>query len=333
MKQSIAAILMVVASGMSAQVYHLEGSMKVGGSGGWDYLCADSASRKLYVSHSTEVVVFDMDSLKELGRLEGFGFVHGIVILPTGKKGFISDGQKNEVVVFDPSQMRITGHIPTDANPNSMVYNKMTNRLFVGHKPSRSLDAIDPDAEKLTSKIHLHGIPEFPVSDSRYLYVNIDDTGEIARVDTKTLSVSDYWKMNGCERPSGLAIDPQRRRLFSTCRNGVITIVSADDGKVIASLPSGQKPDAARFDPEFDLAFSSGGDGTLTVLGRKSGDAYYVKQTVSTLPSARTMALDERTHRLFLSAAELGPPDASGHASAKLDTFRVLVVGPETVVK
>jgi hypothetical protein len=235
------------------------------------------------VSHSTEVVVLDLDTRKEIGRLTGFGFIHGIVIVKNLHTGFLSDGQKNEVVTFDPATLTIKGRIKTLANPNSMAFDESTGLLFVGHKPSRSMTVIRVANFKIEGNVQLDGIPEFPVSDGRgNIFVNIDDRGEIAKIDEKSMTVTAHWPLSPCKSPSGLALDEGKRRLFAACDNKLMAVVNADTGKVVTLLPSGDGPDAAGFDPGTGLAFSSNGDGTLTVIAERGDDHYVVVQNLMT---------------------------------------------------
>ena len=320
-----------------AQDYQISRSIALGGTGAWDYLKADSDSRRLYVSHSSEVVVLDLDTQKEVGRMNGFGFIHGIVIVKTLGIGFLSDGQKNQVVIFDPSTLAIKGRIETLANPNSMAYDQATGLLFVGHKPTRSMTVIRASSGKIEANIKLDGIPEFPVSDGNgNIYVNIDDKSEIVRIDAGSLTVKARWPLNPCQGPSGLALDQQKRRLFAACNNKLMAVVNADSGKLITTLPIGDGPDAAGFDPEAKLAFSSNGDGSLTVIAERAKDKYEVVQDLHTEQGARTMTLDVKTHAIYLSAAKLGPPPAPSaqnptppkHPTAVAGTFHVIVVTP-----
>ncbi len=335
MKSTLVAALAVVmmSSAAWAQVYRIAGSVPIAGSGAWDYLRADPDSRRLYVSHSDVVVVLDLDTHREIGKLTGFGFIHGIVLAKDLHVGFLSDGQKNEVIVFDPATLRITNKIRTAANPNSMVYDHATGRLFVGHKPSRSMTVIRASTGQIEKTIPLGGIPEFPVSDARgNVYVNIEDKSEILQIDAKSLTIKTRWSLSPCQSPSGLAFDGQKNRLFAACDNKLMALVDADTGKLVNTLPIGGEPDAAAFDPKTKLAFSSNGDGTLTVIAER-GNGYAVAQNLKTEQGARTMTLDAKTHNVYLSTAKLGPPpiptpqnpNPPKHPTAIEGSFHVLI--------
>ena len=330
-------LLPMLAAQSVGETYQLTGTIPLGGNGAWDYLSADAQGRRLYVSHSGEVIVLDLDSGKRVGELSGFGFIHGIVIVRNLNTGLLSDGQKNEIISFDPATLAIKGRLKTAANPNSMVYDEATRRLFVGHKPSKSMTVINPGTMAIETTIQLGGIPEFPASDQAgNIFVNIDDKSEITEIDAKTLKIKAHWPLSPCESPSGSAFDRAKRRLFAACDNKLMAIVNADTGKVVATVPIGDEPDAARFDPVTHLAFSSNGDGTLTVIADGGNDQYRVVQTVATEPGARTMALDEKTHTIYLSTAKLGPPPSPTpenpnppkHPTAVAGSFKLVVVSP-----
>lgn len=331
-------ILSLAPTMASAQRHAVAGSIPLGGQGAWDYLRADSDARRLYVSHSGEVVVVDLDTHKRIGQMTGFGFIYGMVIVKAVNTGFLSDGQKNEIVVFDLMSLQVKRRIHTAANPNSMAYDASTGRLFVGHKPSKSMTVIDAATGQIADTIALGGIPEFPVADhSSNLYVNMEDKSEIVRIDTRALKITARYPVLPCKAPSGLAIDEGKRRLFAACGNKLMAVVNADTGAIVATLPIGEGPDAAAFDPGTNLAFSSNGGGDLTIIQDQGSDHYKVAQNLSTENGARTMALDDKTHSVFLSVAKLGPPAAAtadnphppDHPVALPGTFKLLVVRPD----
>lgn len=325
-------ILLLITAPAMGQTYSLTGSIPLGGNGAWDYLRADADSRRMYVSHSTEVVVLNLDTDEVVGRMSGFGFIHGIVIAKELQTGFLSDGQKNEVISFDLATLKIKGRIRTLENPNSMVYDRPSGRLFVGHKPSKSISIIRTASGEVEKVIPLGGVPEFPVSDGAgNIFVNINDKSEIVRIDAKSLTIKARWPLSPCQSPSGLAFDARKNRLFTTCDNKLMAVVDASTGKVIATLPIGDGPDAAGFDSETKLAFSSNGDGTLTVVA-EHGDGYIVLQNLRTEVGARTMTLDAKTHVVYLPTATLGPPpvptpqnpNPPKHPTAAAGTFHLL---------
>lgn len=310
--------LLLAASGL-AQEYKLAGSIKIGGTGGWDYLAADSANRRLYVSHGTEVIVIDLDSEKPVGRISGMQGIHGIAIADDLGTGFISDGRANEVVVFNLKDLSVQKKVQAGTNPDGIVYDSASKRVFAFNGRSQDATAIDAATGTVAGTIKLDGKPEFPVSDGKgSVYDNIEDKSEITRINSTTLKVEATWSVSPCDSPSGLAIDTESRRLFAVCDNKLMAVVDADSGKVIATPAIGEGPDAAAFDPGAKLAFSSNGrDGTLTVVRESGKNSYSVSETVSTARGARTMALDTGTHKIYLSTASFGPAAAATAANPR----------------
>jgi len=304
--------------------YHVIRKIPVGGEGGWDYLTVDSAARRLYVSHATHVVVVDLDAGKVAGDIPDTPGVHGIAIAPELGRGFISNGRGNNVSVFDLKTLKVIRKVPAGRNPDSILYDPVSGKVFTFNGASKDSTVIDAKTGQVEAVIPLGGKPEFSVSDGKGLiYVNIEDTHEIVRIDSRKNKVTRRTPLDQCEEPSGLAIDPAHGRLFSVCANKVMAVVDAAGGRVIAMPPIGEDTDGAGFDSGF--AFSSNGEGTLTVVG---GDLK-AAGTVKTQPGARTMAIDPRTHLLYLPAAEFKPqPEgAKQRPQALPGSFTILVVG------
>ena len=316
-----------------SQEYKVSGEIPIGGSGGWDYAATDSQNHRLYVSHAGEVVVIDLESQKMVGRIGGMNRIHGIAVADDLGTGFISDGGNNEVVAFNLKDLSVKQKIKAGTNPDGIVYDSASKRVFAFNGRSQDATAIDAATGVVAGTIKLDGKPEFPVSDGQgSVYVNIEDKNEIVRIDSKTLTIKAPWPIAPCESPSGLAMDRASRRLFSVCNSKVMAVTDADSGKVVATPAIGDGPDAAVFDPETKLAFSSNGDGTLTVIKETGKDSYSVAQTVKTARGARTMALDEITHKIYLPTASFGPaPQATAdnprpRPSVLPDTFKILVL-------
>ncbi len=326
---------LLFASQVLSQTYKVTGSIPIGGTGGWDYLYADAAGRRLYVSHGTEVVVVDLDSEKVVGTIGGMQGIHGIAIAEALGKGFISDGRSNELVAFDLKTLAVKQKIATGQNPDGIVYDPFSKRVFTFNGRSQDATAVDAETGTVAGTIALGGKPEFPASDGKgSIYANIEDKNEIVRIDPRTLVVQARWPIAPCESPSGLAIDAKSRRLFAVCDGGKMAVVNADSGKVVGTPAIGEGPDAAAFDPGSKLVFSSNGqDGTLTVIKEAGPDSYAVVQTVKTQRGARTMALDTETHRVYLATATFGAAPAATAAnphprpSIEPGSFKVLVVG------
>lgn len=315
-----------------AQNYKHSGSIMIGGTGGWDYLTADSENHRLYVSHAGEVVVIDTKTEKPVGKISGMSRIHGIAIANDLHTGFISDGGTNEVVPFDLTTLKQREKIKAGTNPDGIVYDPASKRVFAFNGRSQDATAINAETGKVDGTIALGGKPEFPVADGKgNVYDNIEDKNEIVQIDSKNLTVKAHWSVAPCESPSGLAFDAENRRLFAVCDGKKMAVVDADSGKVVATPEIGDGPDAAGFDPGTKLAFSSNGDGTLTVISQKGKDQYTVVENVPTVKGARTMALDTETHKVYLSSAEYGPAPAPTAQNARPrptilpNTFKVLV--------
>ena len=316
----------------SAADYHVIGKIPVGGEGGWDYVTVDSEARRLYASHATHVVVIDLDSEKVVGDIPDTQGVHGIAIAPKLNRGWVSNGRSNNVTVFDLKSLKASGQIATGQNPDAILYDPKSENVFVFNGRSKDATVIGAKDGAVKATIPLGGKPEFPAVDGKgKLWVNIEDTNEIAELDTVKASVSKRYKLEGCDEPSGLAADLEHGRLFSVCHNKVMAISDPAAGKVVATVPIGTGTDGAVFDAGRKLAFSSNGEGNLTVVGEKGGK-YAVVATVPTQQSARTVGVDQKTHKLYLPAAQFGPAPAATAQTPRPrpamvpDTFCILVV-------
>ena len=292
--------------------YHLTKRIVLGGDGGWDYLTVDSKARRVYISHATHVMVVDADTSAVVGDIPNTNGVHGIAIVTEMNKGFTSNGRDNAVTVFDLKTLKVLANVPVGRNPDAIIYDPFSKRVFAFNGASHDTTAIDAKTNSVVGTIALGGKPEFAVADEKgHVFVNIEDKNEIVQFDPVKLSVENHWSIAPGDEPSGLAIDRQHRRLFAVCGNKLMAVVNADNGKVITTLAIGAGTDAAAFDPETGFAFSSNGEGTLTVVHEDSPDKFTVVENVPTQVRARTMALDTKTHRIFLVSAEFGPVPAA----------------------
>jgi DNA-binding beta-propeller fold protein YncE len=335
MKLRFCSLLLSIAAFCPAQSpkYKPAGSIQIGGSGGWDYLTADAANRRLYVSHAGQVEVVDLDSGKPVGQIPGMAGIHGIALANDLGVGFISDGRANQVVEFGLTNLTVRKTIKAGTNPDGIVYDSISKRVFAFNGRSHDATVIDAAEGTLAGTVKLDGKPEFPVSDGAgSVFVNIEDKSELVKINSKTLAVEATWPLAPCESPSGLAIDKANRRLFSVCDNKLMAITDADSGKVVATPAIEEGPDAAAYDPATHLAFSSNGEsGTLTIIRAVGKDHYSVVDTIKTATGARTMTLDGKTHKLYLPTAHFGPaPAPSGtnqHPRPAIlpGTFEVLV--------
>ncbi|MBV9183724.1 MAG: PQQ-binding-like beta-propeller repeat protein [Acidobacteria bacterium] len=314
---------------------HVIKTVKLGGEGGWDYLKMDSDGRRLFISRATHVIAIDADSLQPVGDIPDTPGVHGIALAPEFGRGFTSNGREGTVTIFDLKTLKVISKIKdVGDNPDAILYDPGSKRVFTFNGRSHDATAIDPEAGTVVGKIPLDGKPEFAVSTTRgEVFVNIEDKSELVALDPKQLKVKSRWPLAPCEEPSGLAIDAENRRLFAGCDNQKMAVVNADTGKVITTLPIGRGVDANRYDPDTHLAFASCGEGMLTVVEEQSADQFSVVETVPTERGARTMALDHKTHQVYLVTAKFGPAPAPTAGQPRPrpaivpDSFEVLVVG------
>jgi YVTN family beta-propeller protein len=295
--------------------YSVIKKIPIPGSGGWDYLTVDEAARRLYVSHGTQVEVLDIDALTVVGNIPNTPGVHGIAIAAELGRGFVSNGQASTVTIFDLKTLKSIADVPTGKKPDAIIYDPATSRVFAFNGGSNSATAIDAATGKVAGTVDLGGGPEFAAADGNgFIYDNLEDESMVLKINSREPKVEQRWPTAPCTAPSSMAMDRANRRLFLGCRSKVMAVVNADTGKVITTLPIGDHVDATAFDTETKLIFNSNGEGTITVIHQDSPDKYSVVETVKTAPKAKTMALDPKTHRLFLSTAESGQ-------------FEVLVVG------
>lgn len=302
--------------------------IKVGGDGGWDYLTMDGAARRLYVSHTNVVAVVDPDTGKVVGTISDTAGVHGIAVVPQLNRGFTSNGRGNNVTIFDLKTLKPISQVMTGDNPDSIRYEPKSGRVFTFNGRSNNSTAIDAKSGMVVATIPMGGKPEFSVADDKgHVYVNVEDTSEIVEIDASKATVTKRYSLKPCDGPSGLAIDVKKRRLFSVCGNRVMAISDPDSGKVLASPAIGAGSDGAAFDPSTGYAFSSNGDGTLTII-QETGGKWDVVENVATARGARTITLDEKTHNVYLPVADPVPAQAGQRGRGYLpDSFKVLVVG------
>ncbi|MFB0494357.1 YVTN family beta-propeller protein [Mucilaginibacter sp. OAE612] len=329
MKKQILAVALLIAGiapfKLNAQTYVADKTIALPGDGGYDYLAIDKINRNLYVSHGTAVNVINLDTEKPVGVIDNMKGVHGIAIVNKLNRGFISDGKANAVVVFDLKTFKtITTIALTAANgPDAIMYDPYSDRVFTFNGESDNSSVINPATLKQVSTIALGGGPEFAVSDGKgKIYNNLEDKSSLNVIDSKSLKVIKNYPLAPCGGPTGLALDAANQKLFTVCReNKGLSVVDIKTGKVTATLPIGAGVDAVVYDPETKLIFCSCGDGTTTIIKQKSAEEYEVIQTLKTAERARTMTLDAKTHKIYLSVAQFEP----GTRKAIPNTFKVLV--------
>src|SRR5579862_2882434 len=325
-------LLILAVAALAAPAYKVVGKIKVGGAGRWDYAYADSANHRLYISHGTQTEVIDTATDKLVGTIPDTKGVHGIAIAADLGRGFTSDGGDNDVTVFDLKTLKVLSKVKTGQNPDAIIYEPVSHRVFTFNGRSSDSTAIDAKTgDVITASIPVGGKPEFAQIDGKgHLYANIEDKNEIVEVNAKDALVAKRYSIAPCDSPSGMTIDP-KGRLYSVCENKLMVISDPAAGKVLATVPTGPGTDGVAFDDGY--AFSAnGGDGTATMVGETSPGKFEAVATIQTQRSARTVGSDPRTHKLYLPAAEMGPPVAGkdgkkGRPQALPDSFSILVVG------
>jgi DNA-binding beta-propeller fold protein YncE len=305
--------------------------IQAGGDGGWDYLSVDSAARRLYVSHASKVVVIDLDKEEVVGEIAPTPGVHGIAVAPDLGKAFVSDGQESKAAIVDLKTLQITSKVDTGANPDCILYEPQHKEVYAFNGRGKSATVFDAATGAAVATIPLPGKPEFAVVDVKAgrIYNNIEDTSTVVVIDTATHKVVETWPIAPGEEASGLAIDLVNHRLFIGCSNNLMVMMDSATGKVLSSLPIGPGVDANAFDPGSGLAFASSSDGTLTVAKVEGGKLALV-QKLATPARSRTMTLDPKTHKLYVSAADFqpgpaGPDGKPGRPQMVAGSFRVMV--------
>jgi DNA-binding beta-propeller fold protein YncE len=314
--------------------YKVVGRYPIGGTGGFDYIAIDSSTRRLYVSHATQVEVLDADSGKIVGTIPDTPGVHGAAIASPFKHGFTSNGRENKVSMFDSTTLALIKKIDVGKGPDGIYYEPKTKRVFTNNHGSHDITAIDAATGEVVGTVQAKGDGESAIIGvDGLIYVNIEDTAEVIAFDPKSLEVKKRFPIGVAKVPTGLAYDAKTKRLFIGCRNQPkMVVMDATNGKIINSFPIGAGVDFAGFDPDAHLIFFSCSDGTLSIYREKSADVYEDAGALKTQPSARTMAFDPKTKKIFLPAAEYteGPPAQPGGRptrSQKPGSFVVLVVG------
>jgi hypothetical protein len=338
MKNSMLLLSLGVLAAGSAQpaapTYKVVGKIKIGGAGRWDYVYVDSANHRLYVSHGTQTEVVDTAADKVVGTIPDTNGVHGIAVAGDLGRGFTSDGMDNDVTMFDIKTLKVLGKVKTGTNPDSIIYEPVSHRVFTFNGRSGDSTIIDAKTgDVVTASLPLGGKPEFAQVDGKgHVYFNLEDKNEIGEIDAKTGTVTKHYSIAPCDGPSGLAIDPKTSHLFSVCGNKMMIVSDPATGQVLATPVIGAGPDGVAFDDGY--AFSANGrDGNITMVGEVNGK-YDDVATIVTQPLARTIGADQKAHKLYLPVADVGPapaPPAGGGKAARPqavpDTFSILVVG------
>ena len=315
------------ATAQANNVYIADKKIALPGDGGYDYLFIDQQNRRLYVSHGTTVDVVNLDTDELAGTIAGMQGNHGRAVAKNAGKGFISEGKANAVVAFDLATLKVMATIPLSGKkPDAIIYDPFSNRVFAFNGGSDNASVIDVDALKEIATISLTGGPEFAVADGHgKIYNNIEDKNTMKVIDSKSLKVIDTYSLSPCGGPTGLALDSLNFRLFTVCReNKGMSVLDMKSGKVITTIPIGGGVDAVAYDAETKLIFCSNGDATTTIIQQQSADKYEVVQTLATQTRAKTLALDTKTHKIYLSVVDFEP----GTKNVVPGTFKLLVFKP-----
>lgn len=299
----------------NAQVpnFHLIKKTIIGGEGGWDYLSIDSENRRLYISHSTQVEVLNVDTHEKIGIIPDLKGVHGVIAVPHAGRGITTNGRSNTATIFDLKTLKPIVELPTGKNPDALLYDSFSKHVFIFNHSDVTATAIDITEGKVVGTIDLGGTAlEAGVTDEKgTIFVNLEDSNEIVAFDAKTLKVKSKWKISPCEEPTGLAMDTKTNRLFSVCHSGVMMVVDATSGKIVSEVPIGKRVDGAVFNPDLKLVFSSNGEGSITVVKEVSPTEFKVLETLKTEVGAKTIAYDSKTQHVFVTTAQYGETPAA----------------------
>ena len=342
----VASVLLLILLGsfsflMAAPIeYHLLKKYTFGAAAGstreyFDYITVDSAARRVYLTHGTEVIVMDADNGTVIGKITGLKVVHGVAVASEFGRGFISDGEQGKVIIFDLKTLKVTGEVAADKDADCVIYDPFSKRVFVMDGDPHNATVIDAKGGTVVGKIDLGGGPEFAVADGKgTVYINLEDKSELVAVESGSLKIKSRWPVSPAGGPTALAMDVQHHRLFSAGRDPqMLVVLDSDNGKVLQSFPISGGVDAAAYDPETDLIFASTRDGMVHIFHEASPGKFNEAGTIKTEIGAKTMGLDTKTHNLFLDTADFAPPSAPTaehphpRGAAIPGTFRVLIYG------
>ncbi len=321
---TLAVFALLAATALQAQQrtdFHILRTILLGGDGGWDYLRFDPDANRLFIARETRVMVVDLNAGKLTAEILDTLGVHGVAFDAVRKRGVTSNGKANTASIFDLESLKVVGNVPTGAKPDGILWEPFTKTVLTMNGAANSVTMIDTGTQQPVATIALPGRPETAVSDGKgEVFVNLEDKAQIAVIDIAKRGVIHIWNLAGCSEPTGLAIDITHARLFSGCHNGVLIVVDARSGANIAKVPIGMGVDAVAFDEEIHTIFTSNKEGSVSVIEQVEADTYRNLQTVTTLPGAKTMALDPSRHLIYTVANRL---DGSGDPQ-----FVLLEIGP-----
>jgi len=292
--------------------YHLVKTVKLGGTGGWDYLTVDPATHRLFISRSTHFIVVDLAQGQIVGDLPDTQGAHGVALAAEFNRGYTTNGRTANSTIFDMATLKVLGDTKTDKDTDGIIYDPCAKRVFTVNGDANTATAIDARSGNVEGSVALGGGPEFGASDGKgHIFVNLEDKSSLVKFDAQTLKIENTWPLAPCESPSGLAIDAQHEVLIVGCHNKLMAFVDGNSGKVLGTVPIGQGVDANRFDPGTGYAFASCGDGTITIAHEDSPSKFSLVETIQTKRGARTMEIDPTNHHLYTVTAEFGPAPAA----------------------
>ena len=326
-------MLLSASIGRADPTYHYLNEIDVGGAGGWDYMTVDDAAHRLYVTHGDKIVVIDTRTDTVVGEIADTPGVHGFAVAPDLQRGFSSNGREGKVSIVDLKTLQTTGKVGTGKNPDAIIYASGPQEVYAFNGKDQSATVFDAKSGNVVTTIALPGTPEFaaydPVADM--VYDNIENKNEVVEINAKTHEIVNTWPVAPGAEATGLAVDLDHHRLFIGCRNRLMVMMDSTSGKVMASVPIGERVDATAFEPGAQRAFCSNGDGTLTIAYEDSPDKLVVVQDLMTQKGARTMALDLQTKKVYLATAKFQASPANGPAPSRPTpipgTFKILVYG------
>jgi YVTN family beta-propeller protein len=325
---SCAALIISSSSLIAQSNYKIANKIHVEGEGGWDYLNVDEVNGTIFVSHATVAQAIDIKTGKLVGTIPDTKGIHGIAIANDLNKGFTSNGRDSSVTVFNLKTFEVITKIQvTGQNPDAILYDPYSQKVFTFNGRSNNSTVIDAKENKVVATIPLDGKPEFSATDGKgKIFVNIEDKSVINVINASTLKVEQHWPIAPGEEPSGLALDNQNHRLFSVCGNKLMVVIDAETGKVITTLPIGDRCDGVAFDPELKRAYSSNGEGSITVVQEENSNSFKVLETIVTQPGAKTIAINKTTHHLYLTTAEYesAPTADNRRPPVKPNSFQIL---------
>jgi len=326
--RSLAVVSAFAISAATAQTYHVANTYHIKSAGGYDYITVDSLSNNLYVSHGTQVNILNKITGDSIGVIKSDKDVHGIALVHELGKGYITNGGANSVLVFDLKTNQVLAHVPTGMFADGIFYDTFSKKVISCNGRSKNMTVIDPATDKAIATIQLTGWPETATSDGRgRIYVNNAEKSEIDVIDATTFKVINTWPLAPGKGPSGLAMDRSTMRLFAGCDGNLLVVMDATNGKIVTTLPIDDECDAVGFDIKLKTVFSSNGEGTLTIIKEIAPDQFTVAQVLKTEKGARTNAVDQITHNIYLPTADFKPKDPKSFRPAAIPgTFRVLVV-------